>query len=336
MRRRLTMTVLSLILLAATSTTFMLTRPGPAPEGGVDTLALLDSDDAWQPLPERAPRHVVMLVHGLDEPGSIWDELAPAIREGGLPVVQFEYPNDQPIADSADLMLDALRAIHGAGTQHVDIVAHSMGGLVTQDALTRSGTEGAGAVVQRVITVGTPFAGSPWAHLRIVSEMREYAIRASEGEKVFHESGTPEFTEDGEGEAGRDLLPDSEFLAHMRERPPIPVPVTVIVGRVSNPDPQWAMDLADKPWVRRLIGQGNVDRAMRELTAASDQVGDGVVSIESATALDAEDTVFLDASHRGMLRIMRIEQVTRRMTGDPPHASPPAISIILDRLGLVE
>lgn len=336
MRKRLVVSALCLAAVAVTSTAYMFTRPAPIPDAGLDTMSVLDDQDAWQPLPHPTPPHVVMLIHGLDEPGSIWDELAPAIREHGQPVVEFRYPNDQHIADSADLLLEALAAIERQGTERVDIVAHSMGGLVTQDALTRDTPERDAAVdlVGRVITVGTPYAGSPWARLRIVGELREYAIRAAEGETVIHESGMPEFTSDGEGEAGVDLLPNSDFIAQMRERPPIPVPLTVIVGRVSNPDPGWAMKLAEQPWVVALIGENKLNRAMRELTAASDQVGDGVVPMESATALDAEDTVYLDASHRGMLRVMTIEQVKRRVAGEAPHDGPPAIEVILHRLGL--
>lgn len=336
MRKRLASICVCLAAAAVASTTFMLTRPAPIPHEGLGTLALLGPDDSWQALESPSPDHVVMLIHGLDEPGSIWNELAPEIRDGGLAVVRFEYPNDQHIADSADLLIDALQAIRALGTTRVDIVAHSMGGLVTQDALTRDdpNNDEARDIVQRIITVGTPFAGSAWARLRIVGEIREYAIRAAEGETVIHESGMPEFANDGEGEAGVDLLPNSEFITLMRERPPIDKPLTVIVGRVSRPEPQWAMNLAGKTWVNVLIGEGNVNRAMRELTAATDQVGDGVVSIESATALDAPDTVFLEASHRGLLRIMAIEQVTRRVRGQEQHDVPPAIPVILDRLGI--
>ena len=51
---------------------------------------------------------VVMLVHGLDEPGGIWDQLAPALVADGHTVVRFEYANDQAIAISAGDLIEAL------------------------------------------------------------------------------------------------------------------------------------------------------------------------------------------------------------------------------------
>ncbi|MFW5815821.1 MAG: alpha/beta hydrolase, partial [Wenzhouxiangella sp.] len=56
-------------------------------------------------------RHVdtvpdLILLHGLDEPGGIWDEMAAAMAEAGLAAWEFRYPNDQAIARSADLLAE--------------------------------------------------------------------------------------------------------------------------------------------------------------------------------------------------------------------------------------
>src|SRR5690606_22566445 len=63
--------------------------------------------EAWIPVADAAgpaTDRVVLLVHGLDEPGDIWDDLTPALHEAGHTVVRFNYPNDQDPALSADAL----------------------------------------------------------------------------------------------------------------------------------------------------------------------------------------------------------------------------------------
>ena len=52
-----------------------------------------------------AQTSAVILVHGLDEPGKIWMNLAPALFEEGFPVWILTYPNDQPVSKSARFFL---------------------------------------------------------------------------------------------------------------------------------------------------------------------------------------------------------------------------------------
>jgi hypothetical protein len=47
---------------------------------------------AWGPLPERTPARLVLLVHGMDEPGGIWDDLAPALAAAGHAVARRSTP----------------------------------------------------------------------------------------------------------------------------------------------------------------------------------------------------------------------------------------------------
>jgi flagellar biosynthesis GTPase FlhF len=152
-------------------------RPAPGlrwylPDAGIDSTP---RSQRWTGTPpDPVPARAVLLVHGLDEPGGIWDALAPALAEAGHPAVRFEYPNDQPPARSAALLADALADLRRAGLTSLDIVAHSMGGLVATDVLTRPEFENrARPRVPLLVTVGTPFDGSPWADLQPVSELRE-------------------------------------------------------------------------------------------------------------------------------------------------------------------
>lgn len=248
---------------------------------------------AWTATLADMPESMVLLVHGLDEPGTIWDELAPALAAAGHSVARFEYPNDQAIADSASQLEEHLRMLHSAGVEKVAIVAHSMGGLVSRDVLTR---EGRGIPeVTRLVTVGTPNHGSSWARGRVVAEARERAVRlynrAKSGKSLF-----PDYpTSPSAGRAGEDLLPSSAYLAELNRRPLPRTPITVIYGQMTS--------------------RGG---------AAGEALGDGVVSIDSAQLDGVPDVVKLEGNHRTML-------VT--LVGKPDPATPPqAIPVILDRL----
>jgi pimeloyl-ACP methyl ester carboxylesterase len=96
------------------------TAPLPSARHGI---SLVSAEDL-----ARSKGRVVLLVHGLDEPGSIWDELIPELHARGHAVARFDYPNDQPARASADLLLGELRQIRAQGITQIDIVAHSMGG----------------------------------------------------------------------------------------------------------------------------------------------------------------------------------------------------------------
>jgi hypothetical protein len=109
------------------------------------------------------PRRVIVLVHGLDDPGWMWRDMVPALRGAGHDVARMEYLNDGPIDEAADLLAWSLLALRAAGVEHVDVVAHSMGGLVTRDVLTRPAYydgDGRGderlPAIRRLIMCGTP------------------------------------------------------------------------------------------------------------------------------------------------------------------------------------
>ena len=77
-------------------------------------------------------------------------------------VLTFDYENLQdPIAETARALKERLAAV-GLGADHgksVDVVAHSMGGLVSRWFIER---EGGNRAIQRLIMLGTPNGGSPW------------------------------------------------------------------------------------------------------------------------------------------------------------------------------
>lgn len=291
------------------------------------------------------PSHAVLLVHGLDEPGDIWNDLAPKLDAHGFGVVRLDYPNDQAIAASGDRFVLAMIELRREGIEEVSIVAHSMGGLIVRDALTRSESRLAEEWcvdpsmlprVRRVVTVGTPYRGSALACLRSLAEVRDHFMRwtRSEGRDARALLG---FLSDGSGEAGRDLMPGSAYLTELNARAmPLDVPFTVIIGRLG-PAERDAMDagLLDSQVVRRVLGPERAAALRDAASAALDQLGDGVVPVESARLEGAKDSIELDADHRSMLRGVAVEQRVRRWAGQV-RAEPPAIPIILDRLLLDE
>jgi pimeloyl-ACP methyl ester carboxylesterase len=167
-----------------------------------------------------------------------------------------------------------MRAFGEAGVDEIDIVGHSMGGLVARDALTRPGVDRSlWAPVGTLVMVGTPHLGSALAPLRGVAEARDRAQRYVLGDATLEE--TLDFASDGSGEAGRDLAMGSAYLEDLNARPrPESVRLVCVVGR-------WAPAWADG--------------------AASAALGDGVVSVESATLESADEIIEVRGNHRGML-----------------------------------
>lgn len=282
---------------------------------------------------EPAPTKVVLLVHGLDEPGSVWNSLAPALESNDHTVIRFEYPNDQHIALSADQLDDALVKLNAMGVTEITIVAHSMGGLVSLDALTREGTDSdRWPEVTRLITLGTPSKGSTLAPLRGFAEIREQSMRLfDDGKLTLEDLGR--FETDGQGEAGEDLKPGSDFLTDLASRiAPESTRITAVVARASTIERD---DLRDRllnsmpaaiaeDEAAVTLTSDFASWASRMLDRAAASMGDGVVSQSSASSEWTEDVVIVEASHRSM-----VTEIPCPIRGDNP---PPAIEIVLDRL----
>jgi len=285
----------------------------------------------WRRLDGKAslPGEVVLLVHGLDEPGDIWSDLAPALLADGRAVVRFNYPNDQAASASGDLLIDALRALKGAhGVERAHMVCHSMGGLIARDALTRPGAREGMPAFGRMILVGTPNAGSAWASVQVFGEIRDHVTRWIErdGEDPGALLG---FLLDGTGEAADDLLPGSAYLADLNARPlPEDVEITIIAGRASPVEARAMRGWLNAPLVRRVLGPEQAEDLLAEASEAIDVLGDGLVSLESARLAGVDDFVVVEGNHRSILRrVPALEAV-----GVEKRDEPPAIAIVLDRL----
>jgi triacylglycerol lipase len=110
------------------------------------------------------PAPPVVLVHGLAATHTCWFALRRALRADGRTVLPFNY---SPWASSVDELADRLTAFvedlrATTGADKVHLVGHSLGGLIIAQALTRRRLAGR---VDLVVTLASPFGGSPWADL---------------------------------------------------------------------------------------------------------------------------------------------------------------------------
>lgn len=266
-----------------------------------------DDEEQWAPIADELPDRVVLLVHGLDETGGIWDDLAPALHDADHTTLRFDYPNDQPIARSAKSLAAALDTLASRGVTRIDVVAHSMGGLVTREAITNPDLAPSAEPITRLITIGTPHHGSPLASLRVVAEFRDQVVQWATGERTG--SILTNHLADGAGEAGRDLTPGSDFLTTLNARPmPDDVAMTCIVGDA--------------------LPAGVARFTPGFLEDAVGALGDGVVPHEAGRLDGVTDIVRVSAHHRAMLTRTAVDTAL----APDPDAPPPAIPIILDRL----
>ncbi len=259
---------------------------------------------------------MVLLVHGLDDPGGLWGPMIRELVHRDYLVGEFIYPNDQAIDRSSEFLAGQLLMLHRFGIRRVDIVAHSMGGLVSRNLLTHKrfyGGDGTGnrfyPRIDRLITIGTPNHGSRMARFRFASEAAERMTRFMRGEKVLFDAAS-------DGAAERDLLPGSHFLKDLNARPlPSHTRLTVIAGRASPIDSTAFDGLA------ALVAQDQ--EAFREqMMEAIDGLGDGCVTLASSRLEGVDDYHVVDADHLGMIIYREPRQ----------SELPPALPIVLRKL----
>lgn len=291
-------------------------------------------------VPQPADKTVVILIHGLDEPGTIWDELTPHLLSHGATVIRFDYPNDQSLAESSKNFVAALKRLRTLGYTHVSIVAHSMGGLVARETLACADAyagDGAGnkdlPAIDRLIMCGTPNHGAPLAGLQAIAEAREQVVRRVQGTSP-EGSGLIGFTGDGCGEAGRDLCEGSDFLKALNAQPlPRHVQLTTICGVVT---PAKACEYLKADASTQWAGFLGADRAAAltaQACAVVETLGDGMVPAASTRLEGVDDHVEIVADHRSMLKRWTILNKLDELRG---VKTPPAeaIPVLLNRLGL--
>jgi triacylglycerol lipase len=135
-------------------------RNGHAKDNGVSS----------QHRPPAASARPVLLVHGFGGDKSSWTLVANALTAEGLSVATMTYA---PVGNSVEQLADRLVAevaklLSRTGAQQVHLVGHSLGGVIIAQAISDPRLNGR---VDTVITLGSPFGGSPWAGVLPVVEM---------------------------------------------------------------------------------------------------------------------------------------------------------------------
>ena len=106
----------------------------------------------------------VLLVHGFGGTKSSWSLLARTLSARGLTVNAISYT---PFGTSVEQLADRLaaeveRLLSQTGADKINLVGHSLGGVVIAQAIAGGRLSG---LVDTVVTLGSPFGGSPWANL---------------------------------------------------------------------------------------------------------------------------------------------------------------------------
>ena len=106
----------------------------------------------------------VLLVHGFGGAKSNWSLVAQALSARGLTVDAIAYA---PLGTSVEQLADQLvtrvqRTLSQTAADKVHLVGHSLGGVIIAQAIAAPRLIGR---VDTVITLGSPFGGSPWAEV---------------------------------------------------------------------------------------------------------------------------------------------------------------------------
>ena len=158
-----------------------------------------------QKLPPMTGRGVV-LIHGILRSSKCMSSMADTLKQAGFHTFQFDYPSTQvSIPEAAEYLHQTIESLEGI--EELNIVAHSMGGLVTRAYFAKRHDPR----FRRIVLVGTPNHGAELADL----VHQNFLVRTAAGP------------------GGRQLVTDREGLI-----PSLPAPkceFAIIAGARNNP-----------------------------------------------------------------------------------------------------
>ena len=115
---------------------------------------------------ERNARYPVLLVHGYAATECVWTPLRRALAEAGFGhIVSINYNSfaTDPVAVSAELTDQALRALAATGAPRVHLIGHSLGGLIVRCALATSAA--LSSQTATAVTIASPHRGAYLARI---------------------------------------------------------------------------------------------------------------------------------------------------------------------------
>ena len=125
----------------------------------------------------RGPRPII-LVHGYVMNRANFRSLARRLAQAGLgPVLGFEYWSLGRAATAAKRLADYIEEVRAATeADQVDVIGHSMGGVVARYYVSLLGGDG---VVKHLVTIGTPHAGTDVSSIGIGRPAKELILNSS-------------------------------------------------------------------------------------------------------------------------------------------------------------
>lgn len=220
----------------------------------------------------------------------------------GSAACAFRYPNDAPIAESADYLYQTLSALHAqVPNRKIILVTHSMGGLVARSTIEQLAAKDQKCLgVTQLIAIGPPNQGSifaEYAGLLEGAEIFQRLLQGSKGNRLFSA------VLDGFNEAPADLVPGSDYLKTLAKGQRHPaVRYTIIAGdtgMIGAGLSSLGNELLDRIAARTTQGKSLQERAQKLLNSPEFQKGsgDGVVTLQSAKLDGVKDTVVLPVNH---------------------------------------
>ena len=243
---------------------------------------------------------VLLFIHGwTSSPIACWGtfitKLEPLVKEAGYTkYLTMGYNTSRPINENGKLLsLYLQNKLNGA---KVDIVAHSMGGLVARSALENYGKDD---LVQNLITLGTPHKGSPVAIIKYGLEAFSSLLLEEYGE--LNEYGRFVIKMYNDGSQGfQDLYTESDFIK----------------GLANNEAPStYYHPVAAIYGVGNLVWAGWLSRGLQALMPKTD----AVVTQESALGIPKSESngkgvVFMLPSKIPHITLTESEEVIRHVS----------------------
>ena len=245
-----------------------------------------------------AAKPLVVLIHGLDDDDAVWTRMTPLLQDEGFQVACFSYPGDRPISEDAQNFGKELAALHKASPDlQMNIVAHSMGGLVARSYIESTDYTGG---IAHLIMIGTPNHGCKLAYWDLVAPIT-HTSKPAKKEWSWH-PGT--WMDHVLNDAPRDLLPSSDFLTALNARQRREgVQYTIVAGECTHSGQivgRW-LHGKEPEITERCYIRSSVQCAANKMDALSLKKlvgkGDGIVALRSTRLEGVSDMVALDADH---------------------------------------